>query len=58
MSCFRNEIGLLRLVFTSDGVGVRVVTRSVKRYDLVKNQTDGVGSRTLILLMTPSLTIK
>ena len=38
----------LRLVFTSDGVGVRVVTRSVKRYDLVKNQTDGVGSRTMI----------
>ena len=26
----------LRLVFTSDGVGVRVVNRSVKRYDLVK----------------------
>ena len=27
---------LLRLVFTSDGVGVGVVIRSVKRYDLVK----------------------
>ena len=26
----------LRLVFTSDGVGVGVVIRSVKRYDLVK----------------------
>ena len=27
----------LRLIFTSDGVGVGVVIRSVKLYDLVKN---------------------
>ena len=32
--------------------------RSAERYDLVENQTDGVGSRTLMLLMTPPLTIK
>ena len=48
----------LRLVFTSDGVVVRVAIRRVERYDLVKNQTDLVGSRTLILLMFPLLTIK
>ena len=28
--------GILRLVFTSDGVVVGVVIRSVERYDLVK----------------------
>jgi len=33
--CNRHQ-NALRLVFTSDGVGVGVVTRSVKRYDLVK----------------------
>ena len=34
----RSELkpAILRLVFTSDGVGVRVVTRSVELYDLVK----------------------
>ena len=52
------ESKAVRLVFTSDGVVVEVVIRSVERYDVVKNETDGVGSRTLILLMTPSLTIK
>ena len=30
-------MGNLRLIFTSDGVGVGVVIRSVKLYDLVKN---------------------
>ena len=48
----------VRLVFTSDGVVVEVAIRSVERYDVVKNETDGVGSRTLILLMPPSLTTK
>ena len=50
---------LSRLVFTSDGgvVEVGVVIRSVEGYDLVKIKSDGVGSRTLILLMTPSLKI-
>ena len=45
---------LLRLVFASDGV----VIKSVERYDLVENQTDGVWSRTVILLITPSLMMK
>ena len=44
---------LYRLVFTSDGVIVGVVIRSVERYDLA-----GESRRTLILLMTPWLTIK
>ena len=52
------ESKALRLVFTSDGVVVEVVIKSVERYDVVKNETDGVGSRTLILLMSPLLTIK
>ena len=30
-------MGNLRLIFTSEGVGVGVVIRSVKLYDLVKN---------------------
>ena len=30
-------MGNLKLIFTSDGVGVGVVIRSVKLYDLVKN---------------------
>ena len=49
----------LRLVFTSDRV---VTSRSHKQKCRViwssENQTDGVGGRTLILLMTPSLTSK
>ena len=49
----------LRLVFTSDGVIVGVVIRSVEQYDLVEiKPTDGVGSRTPIPLMTPLLMIK
>ena len=35
-SCLVISNSLLRLVFTSDGVGVGVAIRSVKRYDLVK----------------------
>ena len=45
----------LRLLFTSDGVVVGVVIRSVERYDPTsENQTDGVGSRTPILTVTPA----
>ena len=43
---------VLRLVFTSDGVVVGVVIRRVERYDTIRY---GVGSRTLILLITRSV---
>ena len=33
---YLQDISYLRLVLTSDGVGVGVVIRSAKRYDLVK----------------------
>ena len=44
-----------RLVFISDGIVVGVIRRTIRSSE---NQTDGVRSRTLILLMTPSLRIK
>ena len=46
----------LRLVFTSDGVVVGDLIRSVERYDLVKIEPTK-SERTPILLMTLSLTI-
>ena len=48
----------LRLVFTSDGVVVGVAVGIERRIRSSENQIDEVGSRTLILLMTPPLTIK
>ena len=54
----KTKLQLLRLVFTSDGVVVGVVLRSAEPIRSSKNKTDGFGSRTLILLATPSLTIK
>ena len=44
--------------FTSKGVQVRTVTRSIERYDLdSENQTNSAGSVILILLTTPLLLI-
>ena len=46
------QFSILRLVFTSDGVVVGVVIRSIERYDLVEiKSTDSELSRTLISLM-------
>ena len=45
---------MLSLVFTSNGVVVGVILRSVGDMILSENQTNGGESRTLILLMTPS----
>ena len=45
----------LKAVFTSDRVVVGVILRSVERYNLTsENQTDRVGSRTLIVRLRSS----
>ena len=51
--------GVLRLVFTSDGVVVGVVIRRVEWYDLVKiKPTESEPEHWFCLYMTPSLMIK